>query len=100
MAAPTAVVSQSLLLPLNATRRTVWAVTVAVSWALGWIVTASVIVDLDLDRGHAMFGSSGAAVVTILTGIVVRLVLGRPRRAAADDGGDGAQIAAPAAKEA
>lgn len=55
----------------------IWTITVALSWGLGWFVTSLVIVDLV--RGHAVFGSSGAAVVTILTGIVLRVIVG-PRR--------------------
>ena len=36
-------------------------------WALAWLTTSAVIVDID--RGYAVFGSSGAAVVTVLTGL-------------------------------
>lgn len=55
----------------------IWSAVVALSWGLGWLITSFVIVDLD--RGHAVFGSSGAAVVTILTGIALRAIVG-PRR--------------------
>lgn len=51
-----------------------WTVTVGASWALGWTVTANVIVDAD--RGYVAFGSSGAVVVTVITGLVLRRVLG------------------------
>ncbi|GAA1992115.1 hypothetical protein [Microbacterium pumilum] len=51
----------------------VWTATVGVSWAAAWGITSVVIVDLD--RGHAVFGSSGALVATIVTGVVLRLIL-------------------------
>ncbi|MDR6505113.1 hypothetical protein [Arthrobacter oryzae] len=51
-----------------------WAATVSMSWALGWLVTANVIVDAD--NGYVAFGSSGALVATAVTGLVLRRVLG------------------------
>jgi hypothetical protein len=72
---------QAAVLRAAVWKRIVWAATVAASWALGWLITANVI--LDLDRGHAVFGSSGAVVVTIATGVALRLMIGpRPRTAA------------------
>jgi len=53
----------------------VWTATVGASWAVAWLITSMVIVDLD--RGHGVFGSSGAIVATIATGVVLRLILGR-----------------------
>jgi hypothetical protein len=60
-----------------------WSATTAIAWAAGWLVTSSVIVDLD--RGHHVFGSSGALLATLVTGAVLRRVLSAPRpvRAAA-----------------
>lgn len=58
----------------------IWTVVVTCTWGLGWFVTSLVIVDLD--RGHAVFGSSGAIVVTALTGVALRLILGRRARRA------------------
>jgi hypothetical protein len=60
----------------------VWAATVSMGWALGWLVTANVIVDAE--NGYVAFGSSGALVATIITGLVLRRILGPivPRRAA------------------
>jgi hypothetical protein len=46
------------------------------AWALGWLVTSQVIADLD--RGHHVFGSSGALVATIITGLALRRLLGAP----------------------
>ncbi|VXB20771.1 conserved membrane hypothetical protein [Arthrobacter sp. 9AX] len=51
-----------------------WAVTVSGAWALGWVVTANVIVDAD--SGYVCFGSSGALVVTAITGLVLHRLLG------------------------
>ncbi len=68
---------------LGARRLALWAVTVSGSWALAWLITTLVIVDEQ--RGYVVFGLSGAAVATILTGLVLRLMLGarvRPVRAA------------------
>lgn len=47
-----------------------WTAVMGGAWALGWLVTSSVIVDLD--RGHHMFGASGALVVTLITGLALR----------------------------
>ncbi|ANJ28323.1 hypothetical protein [Agromyces aureus] len=56
-----------------------WAAVVALSWAAAWVITSFVIVDLD--RGHVVFGSSGAVVAMVLTGLVLRWILGpRPKR--------------------
>lgn len=64
---------------LGARRMAVWAVTVAGSWTLAWLITTLVIVDEQ--RGYVVFGLSGAAVATILTGVVLRLMLGARVRA-------------------
>jgi hypothetical protein len=68
-------VAEALTLTMRPLARLAWAVTVALSWALGWAITALVIVDLD--RGHFIFGSSGAIVATMITGVVLRSLLGR-----------------------
>jgi hypothetical protein len=61
----------------------IWTATVGTSWAAAWLITSTVIVDLE--RGHAVFGASGAIVATVVTGIVLRLILGRRvRRGPAD----------------
>jgi hypothetical protein len=51
----------------------VWTGTVGLSWGAGWLVTANVIVDAE--RGFHMFGSSGALVATVITGLVLRVLL-------------------------
>jgi FtsH-binding integral membrane protein len=57
-----------------------WTAITSASWGLGWLITAQVIVDLD--RGHHVFGASGAIVVTLVTGVALRLLLDGARPAA------------------
>lgn len=49
----------------------VWAAVTASSWALGWLVS-SVVLAQESDQGFVIFGSSGALVVTVLTGLALR----------------------------
>jgi hypothetical protein len=73
--------AQGLLVKGGPRRALVWAVTVGSTWAAGWAITTLVIVDQQ--RGYAVFGLSGALLVTIVTGLVLKLVLGaRPARIA------------------
>ena len=53
-----------------------WTAATAVAWSLGWLVTSSVIVDME--RGHHIFGSSGALLVTVLTGLALLWVFAAP----------------------
>lgn len=64
-----------------------WIATVAISWTGGWIITGLVIVDLD--RGYPVFGASGALFATVITGVVLRRIMG-PRR----PGGAAAELSA------
>jgi hypothetical protein len=48
-----------------------WAVVTAASWGIAWFVTWNV-VGVNADQGFAVFGSSGALVATILTGLALR----------------------------
>ena len=52
-----------------------WAPTLGVVWALGWLVTTAV--GVDVESQYTVFGSSGALVVTIATA-VLPLALARP----------------------
>jgi hypothetical protein len=55
-----------------------WAPVVAIAWLLGWTVTWSV--GVDVERGYAVFGSTGALVFAALTGLAMLLMLrGRTR---------------------
>lgn len=64
-------------------KRWVWPLVVAASWSAAWVISALVIVDEQ--RGFATFGLSGAALVTVATGLTLRALLGRraPTTAAA-----------------
>jgi hypothetical protein len=54
--------------------RLVWTAVSASGWALAWFVSAAVLGQA-ADRGFFVFGSSGAIVATVLTGLVLRRVL-------------------------
>jgi hypothetical protein len=62
--------AQSPLLTDSSQAAAAWTVVTATAWAVGWLITSQVIVDLD--RGHHVFGSSGAIVATLLTGLALR----------------------------
>jgi len=59
--------AQSALLDRS---RALWTVASAAAWGLGWLTTSHVIVDIE--RGYAVFGSSGAILATILTGLALK----------------------------
>lgn len=55
-----------------------WPFVVAVAWPLGWTVTWSV--GVDVERGYAVFGATGALVFAAITGAAMLLALrSRPR---------------------
>ena len=55
-----------------------WPLVVALAWPLGWAVTWAV--GVDVGRGYAVFGSTGALVFTAITGAAMLLILrGRDR---------------------
>jgi hypothetical protein len=53
----------------------VWAVVVTLAWALGWAVTAAA--GIDLPRKWAVFGSSGALIFQLITGLTLAYLLRR-----------------------
>jgi hypothetical protein len=59
--------AQSLLLPQG---RAVWTAITATGWSFGWLATWLTIVDIE--RGYTVFGSSGALLVTFVTGLALR----------------------------
>lgn len=61
--------AQATAMRAGARRRVTWAVALSGLWALGWWITANVIVDAH--RQHSNFGASGALVVTVLSGLVL-----------------------------
>jgi hypothetical protein len=52
-------------------RSRTWAAVTAGSWALAWLISAGVLAQ-QADEGFVVFGSSGAVVATILTGLALR----------------------------
>lgn len=50
-------------------RRVIWAVVTPMLWAIGWLITSQVIVDVDAQ--YATFGASGSLVATLLGGVVL-----------------------------
>ena len=66
-------IGQSVFLRIG-WRSAVWAATVAVTWAVAWIVSATVIVDEA--RGFVTFGLSGAAIVVAVSAVALRLLIG------------------------
>ena len=48
-----------------------WATATAASWALAWLISAGVLAQ-QADEGFVVFGSSGALVATVLTGLALR----------------------------
>jgi hypothetical protein len=62
---------------LAATRRVAaaWTAVTAASWSVAWLVSWAVI-GINADQGFYVFGSSGALVATVLTGLALRNLTG------------------------
>jgi hypothetical protein len=78
-------IAQGFALGRGRAQVALWAATVSLSWALGWVTTSFVIVDAE--RGYPVFGLSGALLVTVITGLVLRRLLGA-RKAGPDSAAD------------
>jgi hypothetical protein len=61
--------AQAAVMPGSPARRVTWAVVTPILWALGWLITSQVIVDVDAQ--YANFGATGAIVATLLGGLVL-----------------------------
>jgi hypothetical protein len=59
-----------------------WTAITVASWALAWLVTYAV-VGVNADQGFFDFGSSGALVATVITGLALRLLQGSRQAVAA-----------------
>ncbi len=68
--------AQSVVLGRGPRVAAAWTAVTAAAWSLGWLATWETIVDIE--RGYSVFGSSGAIIVTVLTGLTLRRVLGAP----------------------
>jgi hypothetical protein len=65
--------AQYVLLRGVSGRAPVWALIVALGWALGWIITRAV--GIDLSQQWTVFGSSGAIVFQLLTALTLSWML-------------------------
>jgi hypothetical protein len=54
--------------------RLAWTAVTASTWGLAWFISAAVLAQ-QTDQGFVVFGSSGALVATVLTGLALRRVL-------------------------
>ena len=70
--------SQALVLRGHVSRSWRWALANPPLWALGWTVTWAL--GIDVERQYTVFGASGALVYTILAGVLLRWLLGAPRK--------------------
>ena len=68
--------AQATLLAQGRGASAAWTAVNAAGWSLGWLATSQVIVDIE--RGHHVFGSSGALLLTVLTGITLRRMSAAP----------------------
>lgn len=50
-----------------------WTAVTAGAWALGWLVTSSI--GVDVERGYIVFGAAGAITATVLTGLALRRIV-------------------------
>jgi hypothetical protein len=74
--------AQGTVLSRNAALVAAWSAVTAASWAIAWLVTYTV-VGVNADQGFFVFGSSGALVATLITGLALRAMQGsRPAVAA------------------
>lgn len=63
-------VAQTFALPRRARLPWMWAAAITVLWALGWTVTSAF--GVDVEQQYVIFGSSGAIVFSVLSGLVLQ----------------------------
>lgn len=68
-------IAQWLILRRHEPLALLWPLVVAVAWPVGWTATWAIAVDVE--RGYAMFGASGALVFAAITGAAMVLVTRR-----------------------
>lgn len=76
-------IAQALALPRTA-RRALWAAGVTLLWSLGWVVTT--LFGIDVERQYAVFGASGALVVTLGFAILGAVTIAHTSAAAPSTG--------------
>ena len=64
--------AQALAVTREPVRVAGWAAVVSAAWAVAWTVTTSI--GVDVERGYVVFGSSGAVVATLLTGLALPIL--------------------------
>jgi hypothetical protein len=67
--------AQSIRLTKTPLAATAWTAVTAASWSVSWLVSWAVI-GVNADQGFYVFGSSGALVATVLTGLALRNLAG------------------------
>ena len=70
--------AQSTLLTSTRLVAAAWTALTAASWSLAWLVSWSVI-GVNADQGFYVFGSSGALLATVVTGLALRTLHAAPR---------------------
>jgi hypothetical protein len=71
--------AQATLLARGRAVAAAWTAITASGWSLGWLASSGII---DLERGFYVFGSSGAVLMTALTGVALRRILASSAAAA------------------
>jgi hypothetical protein len=64
--------AQATLLASGWRAAATWTAVSAAGWSLAWPVSATII---DIERGWYVFGSSGALLVTVITGLALRRIM-------------------------
>lgn len=67
--------AQAVVLTKTALAAAAWTLVTGASWSVAWLVSWAVI-GVNADQGFYVFGSSGAIVATVLTGLTLRTRVG------------------------
>ena len=62
--------AQARLLGTDASTMASWTAVTGAGWALGWLATSSI--GVDVERGYIVFGAAGALLATVLGGLALR----------------------------
>lgn len=62
--------AQARLLATDASTMASWTAVTGAGWALGWLATSSI--GVDVERGYIVFGAAGALLATVLGGLALR----------------------------
>lgn len=88
---------QSLALRRGLRVAAIWTATVGITWGLAWIISANVIA-ANIELGFVTFGLSGALLVTVVTALVLRRILGPVTQREATQPGTPAAVVADATR--